>query len=284
MAQFKILHRTIYDYHGPVQLGEHRFMLRPRDSHDLRIVNTDLTTEPAAKIEWMHDVFGNSIAIATFKGATRSLAIESTLELERFAGSMPKSRIEPQAQNYPFQYSSDDKADLGKMLERRYPDPQGRLSAWVRGFIRSTPTNTLALLDDLNRGINKGLRYIAREAEGTQPPLQTLEFGSGTCRDYAFLMMEAARTLGIGARFVSGYFYDPALDDGLAKGTTHAWAELYLPGVGWLEYDPTNALISNVRLIRVAVTRDPSQAVPIRGTFSGGLFKEMRVEVSVHAQ
>ena len=109
--------------------------------------------------------------------------------------------------------------------------------------------------------------------EGTQAPLETLERKSGTCRDFALLFIEAVRSLGFGARFITGYLYDPALDGAQGamqgSGATHAWAEVYLPGAGWVEYDPTNGLIAGENLIRVAVTRDPSQAIPISGTFAG---------------
>jgi transglutaminase-like putative cysteine protease len=147
---------------------------------------------------------------------------------------------------------------------------------------------TRALLADINEGIHKSFGYGARHDEGTQAPLETLALGTGTCRDFALLMMEALRALGIATRFVSGYLYDPALDtagDGgiQGAGATHAWLEVYLPGAGWVEYDPTNGLVGSNSLIRVAVTRDPSQAIPISGSYSGpsGAFQGMEVSVEV---
>jgi transglutaminase-like putative cysteine protease len=174
------------------------------------------------------------------------------------------------------------------LRERHYRDAHGVVEEWARRFVLETPTNTFNLLATMNAAIRGSFEYRAREEEGTQAPDETLAKKSGTCRDYALLFIEAARSLGFGARFVTGYLYDPALDGGQAvqgAGATHAWAEIYLPGAGWLEFDPTNGLIAGENLIRVAVTRDPTQAVPIGGSFSGeGQFISLDVDVTVNAQ
>jgi transglutaminase-like putative cysteine protease len=283
-----VRHLTAYRYARPVAFGPHRLMLRPRDSHDLRLVRTELTLSPPARMRWMHDVFGNSVAIADFTGEAAELTIESVLHLERYALDRPVYALDEDARNYPFVYSSGDRADLGRLLEVHTPDPAARIEAWARGFVMSKQTDTLALLADINTGIKNQFTYDARDEEGTQTPLETIERGSGTCRDYAFLMMEAVRSLGFGARFVTGYLYDPKLDNGgddgtLGAGATHAWCEIYLPGAGWVEYDPTNAIIGGEALIRVAVTRDPSQASPISGSYDGEIndYLGMAVEVTV---
>jgi transglutaminase-like putative cysteine protease len=263
-------------------------MLRPRDSHDLRLVRTELTLSPPANMRWLHDVFGNSVAVANFIEKGTELRIESVLHLERYALVQPVFELEDDAKTYPFVYSSEDRTDLGRLLERHTPDPNGRIEEWARGFVMSKQTDTLALLADINNGIKAQFTYGARDEEGTQSPLETLQRGAGTCRDYAFLMMEAVRSLGFGARFVTGYLYDPKLDSGSDDGTvgagaTHAWCEIYLPGAGWVEYDPTNAIVGGEALIRVAVTRDPSQASPISGSYDGepGDYLGMKVEVTV---
>ena len=288
MKPLSVRHLTTYRYGRPVAFGPHRLMLRPRDSHDLRLVRTELTLSSPAKMRWMHDVFGNSVAIADFAGEASELRIESVLHLERYALERPVFELDEDARTYPFVYSSEDRADLGRMLERHTPDPSGVIEGWARGFVMSKQTDTLALLADINSGIKAGFAYGVRDEVGTQTPLETLERGGGTCRDYAFLMMEAVRRLGFGARFVTGYLYDPKLDTGgdngtLGAGTTHAWCEIYLPGAGWIEYDPTNAIIGGEALIRVAVTRDPSQASPISGSYDGELndYLGMSVEVTV---
>jgi transglutaminase-like putative cysteine protease len=213
---------------------------------------------------------------------------QPTLTIERYALARLDFPIAAEAESYPFMHSADDRSDLGRLRDRHYPDPRGLVDMWAKQFILETPTNTFNLLATMNAAIRGSFDYHAREEEGTQSPVETLETKSGTCRDYALLFIEAARALGFGARFVSGYLYDPALDGGDAlqgAGATHAWAEVYLPGAGWVEFDPTNGLIAGENLIRVAVTRDPAQAVPISGSYFGaGKFVGMDVDVTVRAE
>jgi transglutaminase-like putative cysteine protease len=283
-----VRHTTIYRYRRPVVLGDHRLMLRPRDSHDLRIIRTNLSVSPAAALQWSHDVFGNSVTVASFVEPAAELRIESRLELETYVVERPALQVAPEAASYPFIYSADDRIDLGRMLERQHPDPGNRLGAWARGFIRSNPTDTLALLADLNSGITAWVSYQSRESEGTQTPVETLNRGYGSCRDLAVLLIEAARCLGFGARVVTGYLYSSAADSAVASaaGATHAWADIYLPGAGWIAFDPTNGTIGGVDLIRVAVTREISQAVPVAGTFVGapGDYLGMTVDVAVASE
>jgi transglutaminase-like putative cysteine protease len=287
MAILNVRHTTDYRYSRPVRLGDHRLMLRPRDSHDLRLIRTNLNFSPPASVRWAHDVFGNSIAIASFAEPAAALQIESSLQLETYVAQRPAFQISPEARSYPFIYSADDRIDLGRMLERQHADPADRLGSWARGFVRSNPTDTLALLADLNAGVAAWIAYQSRDAEGTQTPVETLNRGSGSCRDLAALLIEAARSLGFGARAVSGYLYNPSADGhataATGAGTTHAWADIYLPGAGWIAYDPTNGTIGGGDLIRVAVTRDISQAIPIAGSFIGAPadYLGMAVDVSV---
>lgn len=283
MTILDVRHITVYRYSRPVQLGDHRLMLRPRDSHDLRLIATNLSLSPHASIRWVHDVFGNSIAIATFAEPTAELRIESHLRLETFAVERPAFEVTPDAVSYPFVYSADDRIDLGRLLERQYLDPADRLGSWARGFVRSNPTDTLALLADLNIGVAQRVSYQSREAEGTQTPLETLDRSRGSCRDLAMRFIEAARCLGFGARVVSGYLYNPSAT-ATEVGTTHAWADIYVPGSGWIAYDPTNGTIDSGNVIRVAVTRDINQATPVAGSFIGDpdsyLGMSVRVTVS----
>ena len=287
MTILNVRHTTAYRYGRPVRLGDHRLMVRPRDSHDLRLIRTSLNFSPAASVRWIHDVFGNSIAIASFAEAATELRIESRLQLETYVVEHPRSEIAPEAATYPFIYSPDDRIDLGRMLERHYPDPAGKLNAWARGFVRSNRTDTLALLADLNAGVKASISYQARDTEGTQTPVETLDRGWGSCRDFAVLLIEAARCLGFGARVVTGYLYNPLADSGKTTtngaGATHAWADIYLPGAGWIAYDPTHGTVGGANLIRVAVTRDISQAVPVAGSFVGtsGDYLGMTVNVAV---
>jgi transglutaminase-like putative cysteine protease len=289
MTILNVRHKTVYTYTEPVAFGEHRLMLRPRDSHDLRLIDTSLVIDPpASTIRWLHDTFGNSIAIATFEATASTLTFESAFRAQHYPGPSQAIEIEPYAQKFPFNYSAHDALDLARTKERHYADPEHKVDAWVRQHIeKSQAGGTLEVLVSMTAGIKKDFAYSAREAEGTQTPLETLERGAGSCRDFALFMMEAARSVGLAARFVSGYLYDEKLvgaDSGLVGGgATHAWLQVFLPGAGWVEFDPTNALIGGRNLIRVAVTRDPSQAIPLAGSFTGpsDAFVSMAVEVQV---
>ncbi len=287
MAILNMRHTTSYRYRRPVRFGEHRLMLRPRDSHDLRLIKTSLICSPPAAVKWHFDVFGNSIAVASFAEPAAELRIESSLDLETYVVERSPFEITPEAVSYPFIYSADDRIDLGRMLERHHPDPTDRLGSWARGFVRSNPTDTAALLADLNNGVRNCISYQSRETEGAQSPVETLNRGWGSCRDLAVLLAEAARCLGFGSRIVTGYLYSHTAGGyptaAVGAGSTHAWAEIYVPGSGWIGYDTTNGTIGGADLIRVAVTRDISQAVPISGSFVGGPddYLGMAVNVSV---
>jgi hypothetical protein len=199
------------------------------------------------------------------------LRFDSTIRLDHWPTNVLEFELEDYAQIYPFTYSADESPDLLRLVERLYLDPGRVVDRWARQFLRNDgPTHTLGLLGEMTRTINARFAYLRREEPGTQDPVSTLETGSGSCRDFALLMMEAVRSLGLAARFVSGYLYVPAKDGGhVGGGATHAWVEIYLPGAGWMEFDPTNGIIGNRDLIRVAVVRDPRQAVPLSGTWTG---------------
>lgn len=288
MFPVTVRHRTVYRYASPVTFGEHRLMLRPRDSHDLRLVRAALMLSPPAQVRWFHDVFGNSVALATFAEPATELVIESVLDIDRYPRGAQALALADQAQAYPFIYSADDRTDLGRLLDRHYPDPRGQLEDWARQFVTGPTMGTLDLLHAVNDAIRTRFVYAARDTEGTNPPDMTLGTGSGSCRDFALLMMEALRCLGFGTRFVTGYLYDPSLDGGgtaaTGAGQTHAWVDVYLPGAGWVEFDPTNGAVDTDALIRVATTRDPSQAVPIAGSFVGTPADPLGMTVSVQVE
>jgi transglutaminase-like putative cysteine protease len=288
MKILTVHHATVYRYREPVHFGDHLLRIRPRDSHDLRLLRSELTLSPPGNVRWLHDVFGNSIAVVAFPEAAAELKIASTLTLERYALERPIFPVTAEAATYPFVYSPNDRIDLARLLEPHYPDPKGEVAAWAQQFAPERGVDTIALLADMNAAIKRDFAYAERQSEGTQSPIETLERHSGSCRDFALLLIEAARCLGFGARFVTGYLYDPRLDGAQDEavqgaGATHAWAEIYLPGTGWVEYDPTNGIIAGENLIRVAVTRDPSQGLPVEGSFIGEAesFIGMEVEVTV---
>jgi transglutaminase-like putative cysteine protease len=285
MSAPKILHKTVYRFRQPVSLGTHRLMLRPRESRDLRLMSHTLAITPTPVLTWAHDVFGNAVATATFTTTTDMLLIDSTADILLNAAPWPVFDIAASAISYPFRYSDDEWTDLGALAIEQYPDQAGQLRAWARGFIRSNPTDTLALLKDLSLGLTGRIGYQSREVEGTQSPTQTLDRGWGSCRDFAVLFVEATRSLGFGARIVSGYLYNPDQDrvGSTDAGSTHAWAEVYVPGAGWITFDPTNRSVGGFNLIPVAVAREIRQAVPVSGSFVGltDAFLGMGVEVSV---
>ncbi|HSW14185.1 MAG TPA: transglutaminase family protein [Solimonas sp.] len=290
MTTLTVEHRTVYRYARPVNFQEHRLMCRPRDSHDLRLLDTALTITPAASVRWLHDVFGNSIAIASFSEPAAELSFVSSFRAEHYPAVPEYLQLEEYARHLPFNYAAEEVPDLGRTMERHHADPEHRVDAWAKRCVaRRRSHATLEVLVAMNAAIGKDLTYARREEMGVQSPVETLASSSGSCRDFAVLLMEAARSLGLAARFVSGYLYDEALvgaGGGLVGGgATHAWAEIYLPGAGWVEFDPTNALVGSRNLIRVAAAREASQAVPLSGSYVGRPedYLGMEVEVKVTA-
>jgi transglutaminase-like putative cysteine protease len=281
----KIHHTTSFRYGRPVRLGPHRLMLRPRESRDIRLISCDVALTPTASLTWAHDVFGNAVATATFEHETDSLVIDSVAEVELNAVPWPVFPIAASAIYYPFRYSDDEWIDLGAQTVQQHQDPAGRPRNWAQAFVRSNPTDTLSLLKDLCAGVSACISYQTREDEGTQSPTETLDLGSGSCRDFAALFIEAARSLGFGGRVVSGYLYQPDQNPvgPSGAGATHAWAEVFVPGAGWITFDPTNRSVGGLNLIPVAVARDIRQAMPITGSFVGAAnaFQGMSVKVSV---
>lgn len=292
MQRLTVDHKTTYRYMNPVSFGDHRMMFRPRDSHDLRLLDATLSISPSAQVRWFHDVFGNSVAVASFSEMADTLKLHSRIVLERYTLNSLEFPIEEYARTIPFSYPASEVPDLGRTIERHYSDPERRVTEWTRRFLGGGlgGIDTEMFLTSVTQGIRQEFDYAVRHEPGVQTPLETLQLGSGTCRDYALFMMEAVRSVGLAARFVSGYLYDPALDGGVGDvtgaGSTHAWVQVYLPGAGWVEFDPTNGSQGGVNLVPIAVAREPEQAVPVAGSFVGNTsdFLGMEVEVSVHSQ
>ncbi|GAC1631161.1 MAG: transglutaminase family protein [Nevskia sp.] len=283
-----VRHRTVYTYANPVLFGDHRMMCRPRDSHDLRLIETGLTITPAAQVRWLHDVFGNSIAIARFAEPGTELVFDSTFTAEHFPAAPRELELEPYATTYPFSYPAEEVPDIARLIERHYSDPLREIDAWSRPFVQAGANlDTMSVLVAMTKAVKAQFSYARREEVGTQTPVETLQLGTGSCRDFALFMIEAVRSLGFAARFVSGYLYDEKLvgaeNATVGGGATHAWVQVYLPGAGWVEFDPTNALVGGRNLIRVAVARDAAQAVPLAGSFKGAStdFLDMSVDVEV---
>ncbi|KAA0687345.1 transglutaminase family protein [Neorhizobium sp. P12A] len=287
MPMLNIHHRTTYSFRENVSLSPHRLMLRPREGRELRLLSHDISTSPEAELSWSNDVFGNAIASATFPTRSDSLVVDSSATVDLTASAWPVFDIAAYAISYPFLYVDNDWTDLGALTVQQYDDVEQQLATWARGFVASTPTDTLSLLKDISLGIATSMSYQSREEEGTQAPLSTLDRGWGSCRDFAVLFVETVRSLGFGARIVSGYLFNPdgKVTGSTDDGSTHAWAEVFVPGAGWITFDPTNRSMGGANLVPVAVTRDIAHAVPISGSFVGATdaFLSMNVAVEVKA-
>jgi transglutaminase-like putative cysteine protease len=283
--RFDIHHRTTYRYSAAVTLLPHRLLLIPRGSHELVVQATSIRCSPPATLSWTQDVFGNIIATATFAEPTTRLEILSDLSVEQMAAPWPVFDIAVEAQSFPFPYSAELTADLGSFRTPQYDDPSGEVAAWARGFVFGTVTDTLSLLKDINIGMLGQIAYRSREEAGTQSPEETLALRSGSCRDIAALFIEAVRHLGFGARAVSGYLFDPSANESTGQ-STHAWAEVFLPGAGWIAFDPTHQRMGSAHLVPVAIGRSNPQIMPVTGEFLGppDVTAVMEVEVSLTPQ
>ena len=292
MAILSIRHSTTYRYRKPVRFGEHRMMFRPLESFDQRLITADLEISPApTQLHYAHDVFGNCVGVARFAEPASELRFESRVELEHspappFHGLGERGDLSEVT--LPLVYAPDELPDLARSMERQYSDSDGAVERWARRFLRSRGSTCIkVLLGEMTQAIASDLRYGRRLSGPPQSPEQTLGSCTGSCRDFAVLMMEAVRSLGLAAQFVSGYIHCPPKHGGglstVGGGHTHAWLRVFLPVCGWVEFDPTNGIIGNQDLVRVAIARDPGQAVPLWGSFSGDAdaFLDMVVEVDV---
>jgi transglutaminase-like putative cysteine protease len=284
---FNIRHVTTYRYANPVAFGEHRLMVHPRDDADLSLLEARLEITPApTTIRTERDAFGNLVTFVSFAERASELRFESTLAVEHVpdGGGFP---IDERARFLPVAYDYGDNGDLAPFMGRRYDDREREVERWLERFLSADrEVGTLELLAEMTGAIQHEFVYRRRPAKGIQTPAETLRLGSGSCRDLAVLMIEAARTLGLAARFVSGYLHVASEGPGgergrLGGGATHAWVQVNLPGAGWIDYDPTNGIIGNAGLIRVAAVADPEDAVPLSGSWFGGAEDSLGMSVDV---
>ncbi len=278
MKRIRITHRTEYHYNQPVSFGPHRGMLRPREGHDVHIANSRLEIEPKATVRWVRDIEGNSIVLLTFTEPSRKLSLLSEVDVDLYDDNPINCIIEPNARSFPFQYAPNEQVELVPYRLPSYPYDGPALQQWLLDLYRPGQLiDTFDLLNNLNTHIYKALVYNNREDPGVQLPCDTLKLGSGSCRDYAVLMMEAARHWGFGARFVTGYVQ---MSEG-QHGATHAWTEIYIPGAGWRGFDPTNNKLAGTEHISVAVAREQEKAMPLSGFWEGPAEAFDRLEASV---
>ena len=260
-------------------------MFRPRDSADQHLLEATLEITPdPSELRWMLDVYGNCVGIARFNERATELRFASRLRIDHTGGddSPLEQRIAEHAQTVPFSYDPTEAPDLLRSIERQFPDPAHGIATWARSFLRiGTATRTAELLHAMTQAVRRRFTYIARHEPGLQDPATTLRLGTGTCRDFAVLVMEALRSLGMATRFVTGYLHVHGNDDRRGGGNTHAWLQVYLPGAGWVELDPTNDIVGSRDLVRIAVTRDPEHAVPLAGIWMGFPADCLGMDVSV---
>lgn len=283
---YDITHATEYRFHREVDFGLHRLTFRPRDGHDMRVLATELEVWPEAlRVDLIHDVYGNSVAWLLPGASADRLRIVSRFTVEHLGNHAFALPAAGESLWMPPSYSSAERLALTPFLLPSFEDPEHRLRAWAQTWAHCEggPRQTIA---GMTQAIRDGFCYAAREEEGVQTPQQTLALGSGSCRDFATLMIDALRQLGIAARFVSGYLYSPAQGGNVGGGATHAWVQAYLPDCGWFPADPTNNLIGGSDLIRIAMAREASEVAPLSGTWFGepGDYAGMQVEVQVQAR
>jgi transglutaminase-like putative cysteine protease len=267
MQRYKIFHRTYYSFSNTVTLEPHTLLLRPREGHELRIESSTLTLTPPATLRWHRDVEDNCVAIARFDSPANQLVIESEVIIQQFNDAPLDFLVVDYAINYPFAYTREDWTVLAPYVNAAEPTSGNQLNDWIANVWSGESIQTYVLLQRLCVHIHQTLLYQLREEPGVQSAAETLSRGSGSCRDFANLFTEAARRLGLAARFVSGYLHAPPST--INFGATHAWSEVYLPGAGWKGFDPTIGEIAGTNHIAVAVARLPKSVPPVAGSFVG---------------
>lgn len=282
----EVEHITSYQYANPVTFGEHRAMFLPRGGYGGRILSYSITANVPSTIHWISDTLSNNVAVLRFNEPATELKVTCKFRKVHYGTQgIENFPLESRAEMIPVQYTPEEWTDLVVYLHPQADDPDGSVAAWAKSFILGDHYDTREVLQQMMDSIRDTLTYQSRDAEGTQSPGETLAKKSGTCRDYAWLMIEALRRLSIACRFISGYLYDPALDGGeigmTGSGATHAWLEVYLPGAGWLTYDPTNRITEGYDLIQVATARRPEQAIPLSGSWFGAAEDYLGMSVNV---
>jgi transglutaminase-like putative cysteine protease len=281
MPILTVRHITTYLYKQPVRFGEHRMMLRPRDDEDQKILASELEVTPEpSHLVWTWDDLGNHIAIARFARQASELRFESTIRLDQAPFDFRTADIEDFARTYPFVYAAEDRAGLSRFITPSYR--QAALRSWAAQFLTSDGSaQTSDLLVDMTHTIRRTFKHVARHEKGVQSPALTLKLASGSCRDLTVLMIETLRTLGIAARFVSGYLHLGDDDDRLVGGNTHAWVHAYVPGPGWVDFDPSSGVVGNQNLVRVAVVDKARDAIPLQGSWIGTAADHLAMKVAV---
>ena len=277
-----IEHITRYEYARPVTFGRHRLVLRPREGHDQRVERMQLRITPEHQILWLRDVFGNSIALVDGLAPGTALTIVNDLVVERFAPFPERAFHQPWRVPFPPEYDPLEVAVTSVYKAPAYLDESAAVQSWLAGHVVSDPGDAEGAMQALCETIHRTVAYQRRAERGVQSPAQTLALGSGSCRDMATLMMEAARHLGVAARFASGYLHGSASLAG--RASTHAWTEVYLPTLGWRGFDPTIGAATSLQHIVTGVSSHPRGVMPVSGVFTGTRADCLRMDVTVRTK
>jgi YD repeat-containing protein len=279
MPRLRIRHESTYTYSEPVRFGPWRLLMRPLDTHATRLIEASLETPPG-EIKWSYDAYGNCVCHLMPGGVSNRLSVVNRLVVDRYPSPLAEVSVENPCSRAPIIYGLTDRTILEPFITPATDDRDANYLDWLRAQYPANDEPAIAFLTRLNGVIHDQFLYAPRDTPGTQGPAETLSLNSGTCRDFAWLMIESVRRLGFAARFATGYLYSPgAVIRG--AGATHAWCEVFLPDIGWTEFDPTNALVESPSLIRVATTRTWSEADPMNGTIYGAAACDLRVSVDV---
>ncbi|MGB0744416.1 MAG: transglutaminase family protein [Opitutales bacterium] len=271
-----VQHRTAHSYNGEVSFGDHSLFLRPNDSHRRRVHSFSVMTNPESTQRWVRDVYGNIVLVCNFGLQTaQSLSFEAEMLVELEDENPYDFILDSHATAFPFDYTTKEQQALLPFLGRAAKPGELRVLDWFYSAVEQPlqHPSIVQFLSSLNEAVRRDITYLARHEEGIQDPDTTLKLRSGSCRDMAVLFISTVRQLGLAARFVSGYLYDPPVEGSgehifnRAIGSMHAWVEVYLPGAGWKGFDPTNGILANNFFIPTAVSHDPLAINPIQGAY-----------------
>jgi transglutaminase-like putative cysteine protease len=280
MSRIRISHTTAYRYSEPVSFGIHRLVIRPREGHDLQVENLSLKVSPAAAVSWHRDIFGNSIALASFSEPADLLEFSSEAVVCRRDHTSHRRLLDVLPIKFPVQYSEIEASVAGGYLDSVYRTETEELREWAEAtFAPNSGDDAVLLVERINEWIHRSVRYRRREDRGVQSSLETLRLGSGSCRDMATLLLETARALRLAARFASGYLDGDASRAGQA--VTHAWAEVYFPEHGWFGCDPSLGEGTSEKHIVCGVSSHPRGVMPVSGYYSGSRSSYLAMDVSV---
>jgi transglutaminase-like putative cysteine protease len=282
MTLLRIEHRSLYSYTRPVSFGRHRLVLRPREGHDVRVERMTLEIRPAHHLVWTRDVFGNSVAVVDFLEPAAELEINSDVLLRHTAAFPRPTGHPPLTAAYPLQYDTLETTVASAYQAVSYPDDVDAVRGWMQAEgLPGDQQDAERLMLELGRRVHEQTRYQRRGERGVQTPAETLRLRSGSCRDLATLMLDAARQLGFAARFVSGYLDCAASVAG--RASMHAWVEVYFPLGGWQGFDPTVNRPTGPEHVAAGVSNHPRGVMPISGMFTGASadYKELVAAVKM---